>query len=333
MAASDDAVRNLAADASTWLESLDDAQRAVAVIPFGSDERFNWTYLPQVRKGLPLKDQTETQRDLALNVVQSALSAAGFQTTERIRSLEAVLRDDMGESGEVRDPNKYYLAVFGTPTDDGNWGLRYEGHHISLNFTMRGGAMVASTPQFFGANPQEVRVGPRVGFRAIGEYEDLGRGLLLSLDDAQRVRAVGPDKAPADILTRFDAVATPPDAAQGIAYTELTETQRAALMRILETAASIQRPGVAKARLQKLTDAGLGEIRFYWLGSSERGQPHYYRVQGPTFVFEYDNTQNNANHSHTVWRDFNGDFGRDVLREHIQAYHRRPLASVVTGAL
>jgi hypothetical protein len=323
----------LASRVQSWVASLDDAQRAKAVMPFDSPERTNWTYLPQVRAGLPIKEQSAHQRELASAMLQSALSAAGYDTVERVRSLEAVLRDDMGESGGVRDPDKYYVAVFGAPSKDDAWGLRLEGHHISLNFTIRDGAIIASTPQFFGANPQEVRVGPTKGFRAIGEYEDLAREFLAGLDEEQRARAIGPGKAPADILTRFDPVAMPPDATQGIAYSELSQEQQAKLTKIIETAAGVQRPGVATARLQKLREAGLEKIRFVWLGGTEPGQPHYYRVQGPTFVFEYDNTQNGANHSHTVWRDFAGDFGRDVLRDHFEAYHRRPIAGVVAGAI
>lgn len=323
----------LAADARVWLSSLDNAQRSLAALPFAGDDRVTWTYLPQVRKGLAFKDQTTSQQSLAEALLKSALSAAGAETFARVRSLEKVLRDDMGEPATVRDPDKYYVAIFGEPSDTGDWGLRFEGHHISLNFTMHDGKMIASTPQFFGANPQEVRVGPKSGFRAIGEYEDLGRALVLMLEEPQRAKAIGPDAPPADILTRFDPVATPPDASQGIAYADLTEAQRSALMKILETAAGVQRPAMAQARLAKAKTAGLDAIRFYWLGDTAPGKPHYYRVQGPTFVFEYDNTQNGANHSHTVWRDFAGDFGRDVLRDHLQAYHRRTLSGVVDGAI
>lgn len=324
---------NLAEAANAWLRSLDDAKRAKAAMAFDAPERTTWTYLPQVRAGLPLKEQSPAQQELAEAMLTAALSAAGAETFARVRSLEQVLRDDMGESGDVRDPDKYYVAVFGTPSEAGVWGVRFEGHHISLNFTVRDGQVIASTPQFFGANPQEVRVGPKKGFRAIGEYEDLGRALIAMLDENQRATAIGNDAAPADILTRFDPVATPPDARQGVAYADLTADQRAALIKIIETAAAVQRPGMAKARMTKLTEAGLDAIRFYWLGGTNPGEGHYYRVQGPTFVFEYDNTQNNANHSHTVWRDFAGDFGRDVLRDHLQAYHRRSLVSVVDGAI
>ncbi len=328
-----EAAAGLVTSASAWLAVLDDAQRAKAAMPFDSTERTNWTYLPQVRAGLPIGEQSPLQQDHAWAMMRTALSAAGLDTVQRVQSLEQVLRDDMGESGDVRDPQKYYVAIFGTPSDTGAWGLRFEGHHISLNFTMRDGKMIASTPQFFGANPQEVRVGPKKGFRAIGEYEDLGRALLAALDENQRAIAIGRDKAPADILTRFDPVATPPDAQQGIRFAELTPGQQAALMKIVETAAGVQRPGVAGARIAKVKAAGLEGVRFYWLGGTGPGEGNYYRVQGPTFVFEYDNTQNGANHSHTVWRDFAGDFGRDVLRDHHQAYHRRALMSVVDGAI
>lgn len=303
-----------------WLDGLTDEKLAQGQFPFDSPERTNWTYLPQVRAGLPLKQQTEAQQAAALLVVKSSLSALGFDTVSTIRRLEVVLRDEMKHNPDMRDPDNYYLAVFGKPSDK-VWALRFEGHHISLNFTIADGKIISSTPQFFGSNPNEVRVGKMIGTRVLAPIEDPARALLASLDDAQKKAAIGAEPAPADILTRFDPLATPPDAAQGIAYSALKADQQAALMKLIETAASIQRPGVADARLAKVKEAGLDKIHFLWLGGTEQGQPNYFRVQGPTFVVEWDNTQDNANHSHFVWRDFSGDFARDVLKEHYKAAH------------
>lgn len=318
------AAPDLTAAATAWIASLDDAQRAAGQMKFGADERFVWTYLPQDRPGLPLKKQSAEQQDKALAIVQAALSELGYTTVSTMRRLEIVLRDDFKESAEVRDPDRFFLIVFGEPGDKGVWGLRYEGHHVSLNLTLRDGAIISSTPQFLGANPHRVPMGPMEGTRALGVFEDLGKELLASLDEAQQALAILPGDPPADILTRFDSVATPPDAAQGIAYADLRPNQQAVLMKLLETAAGVQRPGVAAARMAKVQAAGLEALRFVWIGGAGPGQKHYYRAQGPTFVFEYDNTQNDANHSHTVWRDFAGDFGRDVLKEHYQAAHSAP---------
>jgi len=306
-----------------WLDGLDEEKLAAGQLPFDSPERTNWTYLPQVRAGLPLKQQTEAQQAAALLVVKSALSALGFDTVSTIRRLEVVLRDEMKHNPQMRDPDTYYLAVFGKPSDE-VWGLRFEGHHISLNFTIADGQITSSTPQFFGSNPNEVRVGQMTGTRVLAPVEDPARALLATLDEEQKKVAIGTEPAPADILTRFDPVATPPDAAQGIAYSALRGEQQASLMKLIEAAAAVQRPGVAGARLAKVKEAGLENLRFLWLGGREPGQPNYFRVQGPTFVVEWDNTQDNANHSHFVWRDFSGDFARDVLKEHYKAAHLKP---------
>jgi hypothetical protein len=306
-----------------WLDGLDEEKLALGQLPFDSPERTNWTYLPQVRAGLPLKVQTEAQQAGALSVVKAALSSLGFDTVSTIRRLEIVLRDEMKHNPDMRDPDTYYLVVFGKPSDK-VWGVRFEGHHISLNFTIADGQIISSTPQFFGSNPNEVRIGTMKGTRVLAPVEDPAREFLGSLDEAQRKVAIGADAAPADILTRFEPVATPPDAAQGIAYSLLRAEQKTLLLKLIEAVAGVQRPGVAGARLAKLKEAGMDEIRFLWLGGTEPGHPNYFRVQGPTFVVEWDNTQDSANHSHLVWRDFAGDFGRDVLKEHYQAAHPMP---------
>jgi Protein of unknown function (DUF3500) len=176
---------------------------------------------------------------------------------------------------------------------------------------------VATTPAFFGANPAEVRQGERQGLRVLGAEEDKARELLLSLDEPQRAKAIFDSKAPPDILTLANKTAEPLDAA-GIQARQLNKQQMNLLTRLLEEYAASMAPELAAGRLEKLRRAGLDKITFGWAGGIERGQPHYYRVQGPTFLIEYDNTQNNANHVHSVWRDFNGDFGRDLLRQHYQ---------------
>ncbi len=307
--------------AQAWLTSLDAAELTTAKLPMDAAERFTWTYLPQARPGLPLKSQTEAQQSLAMALVKSALSAAGLDAVSTIRRLEVVLRDELKHNPAMRDPDLYYLLVFGEPSEKGAWGLRYEGHHVSLNFTIADGQIVSSTPQFFGSNPHQVMEGSMKGTRFLGAFEDGAKEIVAALDDAQRAKAVVPGEVPADILTRFDSVATPPDASQGILFSELKTAQQAALVKLLEEAASVQRPGVAAARMKKVRDAGLDNIRFVWIGGTGPGEKQYFRIQGPTFVFEYDNTQNNANHSHTAWRDFAGDFGRDVLQEHYKAAH------------
>jgi hypothetical protein len=301
--------------ANRFLKSLESEQRAKTVFPFDSEERLNWFFVPRERQGLTFKAMSEPQRAAAVELLKAALSAKGYQRVETIRQLENILREIEQGRGPIRDPELYYFTIFGTPSDKEPWALRYEGHHVSLHWTFIDGKVVASTPQFFGSNPGEVRDGPMKGTRIMAEEEDMARGLLKSLDENQRRLAILSDKAPADILTNNQRQAAIQED-KGIAYSQLSKPQQGMLLALIRQNAVAQRPEVAKQRMDRLTKAGLAGIKFAWMGGIERGEPHYYRIQGPTFLIEMDNTQNNANHVHLVWRDFKGDFGTDMLAEH-----------------
>lgn len=304
-----------------FLATLTAEQRARAVLPFNSEERLNFNYVPMVRQGISFKDLSPAQREAALQLLRDSLSARGYQKVETIRALEIVLREIEQGRGPVRDPELYYITVFGEPSQQGAWGWRYEGHHISLNWTSVGGKVIASSPQFLGSNPAEVREGPMRGTRALAAEEDLGRALVRSLSAEQRRQAILSDIAPPDLITSNKREAAILED-RGIAYRTLNREQQGILLALIREHASVQRPELARQRLEAIRKAGLDTIRFAWMGGLEKGQGHYYRVQGKTFLIEYDNTQNDANHIHTVWRDFKGDFGRDFLAEH---YHRFPV--------
>ncbi len=311
------AVDELVQSSTALLNSLDVDQRALAMFPFNDEERLNWHYVPKDRAGLPLNRMTDEQKELALAVLKTALSAKGFEKVETIRSLEDVLR--AMEGSNFRDPEKYYFTFFGEPSLDGTWGLRFEGHHVSLHWTVVDGVLVATVPQFLGANPADVKTGPMAGTRVLGAEEDLGRQLVKSLNDEQRAICVLHPAAPPEILTGAQREAAIQKDV-GVAYGQLNEDQQGLMLSLIQVYASCQRPEIAHERLEKLRAAGLAEIKFGWMGGLEKGQKHYYRIQGPTFIIEYDNTQNDANHIHTVWRDFDGDFGRDVLKEHYKEF-------------
>ena len=302
--------------ANAFLDSLTSEQRSKCTFAFEDEQRFDWHVIPRPRKGVPLKELDDKPRQLAHDFLKTGLSQRGYLKATTIIELEAILRELQRQRTD-RDPELYYFTIFGKPSLKEPWGWRVEGHHLSLNFTIVGGKMVATTPSFFGANPAEVKQGARQGLRVLGAEEDKARELLLSLDERQRAVAIFDSKAPPDILTLATKTAEPL-APVGIQANQFSKQQMNLLTRLLEEYAASMPAELAAERMEKLRRAGLEKITFGWAGDIERGQPHYYRVQGPTFLIEYDNTQNNASHIHSVWRDFHGDFGRDLLREHYQ---------------
>jgi hypothetical protein len=322
-----DVARDMREAAARFLAALDEGQRTKATFEFGSDERLNWHFIPRERKGLPFYAMTDTQRTAAAALLRAGLSARGVEKADRIRDLEDALRIVEKERALVpeqdarprRDRERYFFTVFGTPSADKPWGWRYEGHHISQNWTIVAGAAVASSPQFFGSNPAEVREGPLKGLRVLAAEEDLARTFLASLDADQKAAAIVSAEAPKDIISMASRQQGPIDD-QGIPWTKLTGGQRQLLTRVIEEYAFAQARKLGEERMTRVRKAP-DSIRFAWLGSTDKGGLHYYRVQGAEFLIEYDNTQNNGNHIHSVWRDFNGDFGRDLLAEHYKRDH------------
>jgi hypothetical protein len=317
-APSRNAARQMSNAAEAFLASLSAEQRAAARFSFGDEERLNWHFVPRERRGLPLRDMTEGQRELARALLRTGLSAQGIRKVDDIISLELVLRE-MGGDPRVRNPELYFISIFGDPSGTGPWGWRFEGHHLSLNYTVVDGAPLAWAPAFLGANPAEVRAGSRSGLRALASEEDLARDLVRSLDDAQRRQALVHVEAPSDILTG-NALDIDPLQPAGISITDLRPRQVDQLVRLIDEYLGRMSDELAASRRARIEASDLSRIAFAWAGSLEAGEPHYYRIQGPSFLVEYDNTQNNANHVHSVWRDFHGDFGRDLLRDHYDAH-------------
>ena len=310
---------NMATAANRFLTSLEPDQRARAEFEFQSDKRERFHYIPSEtfpRPGLTIREMTDAQRAQAHDLLSAGLSHRGYLTATTIMDLEAIL--DALEQGERldRDPELYFFSIFGTPSPDGPWGWGVSGHHVSLHFTIIDGA-VASTPSIFGANPAQVRTGPKAGLRALREREDTARALVKALNGPQRAAAVIDDVAPDDLLTEAE-LTIDPLSPTGVKAAALDSNQRELLMQLIEAYTSIMAEDIAAERLAEIREAGVDEIGFAWAGPVERGKQHYYRVQGPTFLIEYDNTQGGGNHIHSVWRDFTGDFGRDLLREHLQ---------------
>jgi hypothetical protein len=315
-----DATAEMSAAALNFLAALTPEQKAKATFDFTDEERANWHFIPRPRKGLPIKEMTQEQRLLAQALLASGLSNRGYEKAVSIMSLEAVLAVlENDTENKKRDPEKYYVSIFGAPGGSAPWGWRVEGHHLSLNYTTAGDAAPSMTPSFFGTNPGEVRTGPRAGTRILAAEEELGRTLVKSLTEEQRKVAVINADAPKDIVN--DPKRIDPTQPEGLPQSKLTTEQTATLVKLVKEYLFRCRPDVAAEDWARVEKAGLDKLHFAWAGGLGRGQPHYYRVQGGHFVLEYDNTQNDANHVHSIWRDFDHDFGGDLLKAHLDAAH------------
>lgn len=318
--------RAMAAAAVKFMDTLPPDVRAKAVLAFDGPERQDWHFVPRQRPGLAFKEMTDPQRIAARNLLRTALSSQGMLKVESIMALDTVLFDmerAAGGDGASRDALNYSISIFGSPTDSKPWGWRIEGHHLCLNFTSPTSELTAVTPAFLGSNPAEVRQGGKAGVRVLAVEEDLGRELVTSLTPEQRLEAVISKDAPADVLSMpgrsLDAAI--PDPPAGLLVSKMNAEQRVLVEELLAEFAGNLRRELAEQELGRIRKAGIEQIRFAWAGGVQPGQGHYYRLVGPTFVIEYDNTQNNANHVHTIWHDRQHDLGRDMLKEHYQQDH------------
>lgn len=320
-------MRRMAEAATAWLTMLGSEQRAQASLPFAGNERYQWAYTPGHRNGLLLKAMTPMQRTMALRLIDAGLSARGSATAQQIIALEAILREteriEQRETGDDRDPELFYFTVFGVPGGSAPWGWRVNGHHLALNFTIADGALVSPTPLFFGANPAEVHHGPERGLRVLAAEEDLARALLESLDAEQKAVAIVDPVAPADILTKNYRMIESNAVPHGIAYAALSGEQRERLISVVRHYTGRAADEIGAHSWARIEQAGLEGLAFAWAGPEERGHGHYYAVKGPTFLIEYDNTQNNANHIHSVLRDFTNDWNDDVLAQHYAHSHTK----------
>jgi hypothetical protein len=310
---------NTTAAASFFLQSLSIVQKQKVQFEFDEEERYNWHYIPRARKGIPLKELNAAQYKAAMDLLHTALSDTGFQKTTAVIKLETVLREVEGRpvTDTYRDPGNYYFSIFGNPASDKIWGWRLEGHHISFNFSSEDNQLVSATPGFIGSNPAVVLSGPEKGLEILKDETELGFNLLHSLNANQKEKAVINKRAPGDIITASSRKAMIENP-QGILYTELSASQQKLFVQLLSLYIHRYTRLFAAQMMKEIEDAGFKNLRFAWAGDEHRGvgHPHYYRIQGPTIIIEYDNTQNNANHIHTVVRDLKNDFGGDQLMEH-----------------
>ncbi len=257
---------------------------------------------------------TVEQREKTFDLLQSALSEQGLDKVQGIMSLESVLREI--EQAEYRNPELYYLTIFGKPSKESPWGWRYEGHHLSLNFTSVKNE-ISVTPAFMGTNPGRVLSGPEEGKQVLKAEEEKARSFIESLNDNQKEMAVISETVPADIFTGNDRKVGNIDM-EGIKYGQLSEEQQKAFLELLQVYLGNMKKEIADKQQTQILEAGLENLHFAWIGGTKFREPHYYRIHGPTILIEYDNIQNGANHVHAVWRDLLNDFGEDMLRRHYE---------------
>jgi hypothetical protein len=306
--------------ADAFLGSLDEAKRGKASFAFDSDQRENFRFTPQTRSGLPLEDMDEAQQAAAMKLLEAALSEKGKLKAMQVITLEGVLLE-MEKRPDFRDPGKYYVSIFGKPGDAKGWGWKFEGHHLALNYTVAGGKEFSVTPSFYGANPGEVREGEHKGLRVLKAEDELAHVLVNVLLEGGKKEVVFSDKPPAEILSAENRKVTALEPV-GISAGDMTAAQKKALLDLISEYTGRHRADLAAADLKKIEKGGIDKIRFGWAGGTKPGEAWYYRVQGPTFLMEAANTQNNANHVHAAWRDFEGDFGHDILGEHYRQHEK-----------
>ncbi|UZR98658.1 DUF3500 domain-containing protein [Chondrinema litorale] len=306
------------------LNSLDEEKRNRVHMSLEDSSRMNWHYLPWSsweRPGISLKEMDASQKAMVHKLLQSYLSEKGYKKVKDIISLEDVLAV-IDNDPKRRDPDQYYLSVYGDPSTKTLWGYNFQGHHISLNFTIVDGKM-SYTPRFYGANPAEVKAGPRKGFRALKAEEDLAMELVNSLDKSQSEKAIFKLESFWDIQSTNQAEIehqiSPLHTGKGLAIKDMNQKQQNLLFTLIDEYLSAMPKKLAEKRMAQLKTEEIDEIKFGWAGATQLGDGHYYCVQGETFLIEFDNTQNDANHIHTVWRDYDGDWGRDLIKEHYQS--------------
>lgn len=289
---------------------------------FQSEDQYKWHVYPKEdRIGIRYGEMSEAQQKATHDLLSTALSEMGEEQVAAIMTLEEVVKELEGRDStdDFRSPDKYFLAFFGEPDVEKPWGWRFEGHHVSLSFTIVG-EDISVTPMAVGSNPGLVTSGPHSGLEVLKEEQAQGRALLNSFDETQMEAAWYSKEAPMEVLTGFENKEMAPlEQNTGLAATDMTAEQRALLEQLIRLTVGKMESHIAEAQMQRMIDAGgLDVMRFLWMGSAEIGEAHYYRIEGPTMVIEYDNAQNEANHIHVVWRDPTNDFGDDYLKRHYE---------------
>jgi hypothetical protein len=273
--------------------------------------RRSWTYLPRERAGLRLGDLDKTGRKAVHRLLTTVLSVHTYAQVAAIMALEDVL--DRAEGfRRGRHSTEFWTVLFGDPDSDDAWAWRFEGHHVSVNVTVAEGE-VSATPCFLGANPATIRYRDTTVLRPLSREEELARALLDAMRATARRRAVVSDVAPADIRMRNAPRVSEPLEPVGVSIADLADPAATLLEQLVDTYVDRLSDELRAVEARRIPR---DELAFAWEGLLERGAGHYYRIQAPGLLIEYDNTSNNANHVHSVWRRPGIDFGEDILAAH-----------------
>lgn len=317
-----------------FIQTLEGSQRDSVFIAFADSSRTQWTNLPlglAPRVGLRYGDLSEQSKIAFHKVLSTVFSSQGYLKTFAIMQVDDILHElfeiqfQQGKVNErsmefIRklnwDYGNYYVAIAGNPESDDTWGVKFEGHHISINLTVAGNEFTM-TPLFFGSDPAVVEATQYAGLRPLSKEEDYGFWLINALDENQKAKATLSEKVPGDIITSPDRPQWLEEF-QGIKGSDLNEGQQKILHYLIEEYIGNLDHEKAEEYLAKLHARGMGEVYFAWIGSYEPMKPHYYVVHSPDFLIEYDNVGflDNANHIHSIWREKGNNFGEDVLKKH-----------------
>ena len=302
--------------ANTFINSLDSVQKRKAVFSFDEMSRYDWHYVPAsavARQGIAVRELNSVQKQNIYKLLKTYLSSTGYTKAQDIMNTEYLLKE-LEPNSKGRIPENYFVAFYGNPGTDKTWAWKFSGHHLALNYTIVNNQL-AFAPFFFGVYPAIRMNAEGKEKKMFKEEEELGFKLVNALTQEQKLKAVFRLEAFADIVTKTSHKVVPFDTA-GIMAKDLALEQKHVLNQLIVIYLSRMPPKIAQLRMKRIIAEDFNEIKFGWAGSLKSGEPHYYRIQGKTFLIELDNSQNNANHVHTVWRDFDGDYGMDLIKEH-----------------
>lgn len=338
---SQDIEKEITKSAQNFVDSLTPLQRKIAMLSFSDTARLKWNNLPvglRARAGINIGSLSDGQRKLVHRMLSASLSSQGYLKATSIMHLDNLLNmyvDTMHQRKEFDDRTygflkdlkwshqNFYVAFFGNPTDT-SWGYKLEGHHLSLNFTFHN-KQLSVTPMFVGTDPAEYPILEYAGWRVLSKEEDYGIKLIKSLSEAQQKKATMSTEVPGDIITSAESGKRLIDY-WGIKGSELTRQQQDLLQYIVREFVFNLEYEKAVKEYDKILKAGIENIYFGWIGAYEEKKGHYYLLNGPTFLIEFDNNggpMRVANHIHAIWREKGNEYGEDILKQHYEREHRK----------